>query len=128
MEIGAIIGMIAVAVLLIIIRSRRLVRENVNAAKQAAGQGEASAEFTLGLMYADGHGVPRDDAKAVELWHKAAGQGYAPAQFTLGFVYANGKKGVPKDEAKAAEWYQKAAEQGDARAQEALEKLDKGIC
>ena len=31
-----------------------------------AGQGDATAQFQLGLRYADGEGVPKNDTKAVE--------------------------------------------------------------
>lgn len=74
-------------------------------------------------MYVDGIGVPKDEAKAVELIQKAAPQiqiaaeqGSAIAQYYLSRMYATGE-GVPKDEAKAVEWIQKAAVQGLAKAQ-----------
>jgi hypothetical protein len=118
-----VIGAIAAIVWLIIMRSRRLVRQNAAMTQKAAEQGDASAQFMLGLMYADGHGVPRDYVKAVQWWQMAAEQGLANAQSALGFIYANGKCGVPKDEAKAVHWYQQAAQQGDAAAQSMLEKL-----
>ncbi|MBT6530010.1 MAG: sel1 repeat family protein [Betaproteobacteria bacterium] len=41
-------------------------------------------------MYANGEGVPEDDATAVMWYTKAAEQGHAIAQFNLGFMYANG--------------------------------------
>jgi TPR repeat protein len=67
-------------------------------------------------MYANGEGVPKDAAKAVEWYRKAAEQGNAHAQFNLARMYDVGE-GVPKDTAKAVEWHRKAAEQGheDAR-------------
>jgi site-specific DNA recombinase len=42
-------------------------------------------------MYAQGHGVPQDDARAVEWLRKAADQGNADAQFDLGVMYAQGR-------------------------------------
>ena len=62
-------------------------------------------------MYANGRGVPRDDAEAVRWYRKAAYRDYLPAQYSLGVMYANGR-GVPRDEAQAMRWYRTAAEQG----------------
>ena len=73
----------------------------------------------LGLMHANGHGVPRDEQQAVVWFRKAAEQGLAGAQHNLGVMYANGQ-GIPKDEQQAVTWYRKAAEQGGARAQNHL--------
>ena len=42
-------------------------------------------------MYANGRGVPKDDAKAVEWYQKAAVQGNAAAQSKLGFMYEAGR-------------------------------------
>ena len=50
----------------------------------AAEQGYARAQFNLGVMYATGEGVPKDDAKAVKWYRLVAEQGYARAQFTSG--------------------------------------------
>ncbi len=83
---------------------------------QKATAGNATAQFNLGMMYAQGVGVSKDAAKAVEWYQKAAAQGDAGAQVNLGLMYAHGE-GVPKDAAKAVEWYQKAAAQGHAFAQ-----------
>ena len=84
--------------------------------KPLAEQGDADAQYNLGLMYDYGEGVPKDDAKAVYWYRKAAEQGHAKAQFNLGWMYANGE-GVAEDGAKAFSWYRKAAEQGHAKAQ-----------
>ena len=70
-------------------------------------------------MYANGEGVPKDEAEAVNWYRKAAEQGHARGQFNLGLMYANGR-GVTKDEAEAVNWYRKAAEQGYASAQNSL--------
>ena len=45
-------------------------------------------------MYANGEGVPEDDAEAVRWYRLAAEQGLASAQLNLRFMYANGE-GVP---------------------------------
>ncbi len=84
-----------------------------------AEQGNAKAQYNLGVMYDNGQGVPQDYAKAVEWYRKAAEQGYADAQYNLGHMYDKGE-GVTQDYAKAMGWYRKAAEQGDADAQHNL--------
>jgi len=82
-------------------------------AREAAEQGDASAQLILGLLYYEGKGVPQDYAQAALWIRKAALQGNAEAQATLGGVYELGK-GVQEDDAEAAAWYRKAAEQGNA--------------
>ena len=92
--------------------------------QKSAAQGDAAAQFYLGLMYADGRGVPNDDAKAVEWWQKCAAQGVACAQSKLGWMYGEGR-GVPKDEAKAYAWFNIAAVNNDSDAIKSREKLEK---
>ena len=75
--------------------------------RSLAEQGDAEAEFHLGVMYAFGQGVPNDYAQAVTWYRKAAEQGHRKAQKYLGDMYANGF-GVPKDRAEATKWYQLA--------------------
>ena len=84
--------------------------------KPLADQGNALAQFNLGVMYDEGQGVPQDDAEAVKWYRKAADQGNALAQFNLGVMYGTGQ-GVPQDYAEAVKWYRKAADQGLAQAQ-----------
>ena len=78
-----------------------------------AEQGNASAQYNLGLMYENGRGVLQDDKQAVYWYRKAAEQGNVAGQTNLGLMYANGR-GVPQDDKQAVYWYRKAAEQGDA--------------
>ena len=84
-----------------------------------AEQGDATAQFNLGVMYRNGEGVPKDDAQAIKWYRLAAAQGNARAQNNLGFMYQRGH-GVPKDDAQAVKWFRLAADQGHARAQTSL--------
>jgi TPR repeat protein len=84
-----------------------------------AEQGDPAAQVLVGLMYARGHGVPRDDAQAVQWYRKAAEQDDAWGQTNLGYMYESGR-GVAGDDAEAAKWYLKAAERGFAMAQDNL--------
>ena len=63
-------------------------------------------------MYANGEGVPEDDAEAVKWYRLAADQGDAGAQNSLGYMYANGM-GVPEDYVTAYAWWNIAAVSGD---------------
>jgi TPR repeat protein len=79
----------------------------------AAEQGNARAQYNLGVMHQKGEGVTQDYQEAVKWYRLAAEQGNASAQFTLGYMYDNGE-GVAEDNMQAVKWYRKAAEQGDA--------------
>jgi len=86
-----------------------------NSAMQSAEKGDAEAQFTLGVMYRKGDGVPKDPVQAAAWYRKAAVQGLAEAQLNLGVLYSNGD-GVLKDPVQAAAWYRKAAAQDLAEA------------
>ena len=81
-----------------------------------AEQGDADAQYSLGLMYANGEGVPQDYKEAVKWFRLSAEQGIAEGQNNLGLMYSKGQ-GVPQDYKEAVKWYRLSAEQGDAQAQ-----------
>lgn len=83
---------------------------------KAAEQGNADAQYTLGLCYAKGQVVEQDYPKAVKWYRKAAEQGNAAAQNNLGWCYYYGQ-GEEQNYAEAVKWFNKAAEQGNVRAQ-----------
>ena len=58
-----------------------------------AGQGDASAQYNLGVMYFVGQGVPQDYTDATKWIRKASEQGFAEAQLKLGRMYAFGLGG-----------------------------------
>ena len=78
-----------------------------------AEQGDAVAQYHLGMMYADGRGVVQAFAEAARWNSKAAEQGHAGAQSYLGYMYRVGL-GVDRDYTAAVRWWTMAAEQGDA--------------
>ena len=78
--------------------------EAVNRYLQAAEQGDAGAQFSLGAVYSTGDGVPQNDAGAKKWYHKAAEQGNADAQFSLGQMYFYGN-GVLQDYVQAHKWF-----------------------
>ncbi len=71
-------------------------------------KGDAAAQFSLGFMYINGHGVPKNDAEAVKWYRLAAEQGNALAQLILGAMYEDGH-GVPKDRVLAYALYNLSA-------------------
>ncbi len=77
-----------------------------------AEQGDSYAQHNLGVLYANGQGVPQDYAQARQWYEKAAAQGLAEAQSNLGALYANGQ-GVLQDFVQAHMWYNLAAANGD---------------
>jgi TPR repeat protein len=81
-----------------------------------AGQGNTSAQYNLGTMYASGEGVAQDYATAAKWYRLAALKGDPFAQTNLGLLYNEGL-GVPQDYREAIKWYRLAADQGDAQAQ-----------
>ena len=93
---------------------RLLPPAGVTELRARAEAGVPGAQFTLGVMHAEGRGVPQDEAAAVYWYRLAADQGLAEAQFNLGGMYAEGR-GVSQDGAAAARWYRLAAAQGYAR-------------
>jgi hypothetical protein len=84
-----------------------------------AERGLAVAQFNLGLLYANGQGLPKDDAQARQWWEKAAVQGHAEAQANLGvlLVYA---RGGPQDYKMSVYWLRLSANQGNDLAQRKL--------
>jgi len=80
-----------------------------------ANDGDASAQFNLGLMYTIGQGVQEDNAAAALWFRKAAEQGYPrPIQSRTLYLYG---RGVTQDDNEAVVWFRRAADQGDAVAE-----------
>ena len=93
--------------------------ETVQWYRTAAEQGKAEAQGYLGVLYANGWGMPQNDGEAVQWYRKAAEQGDADAQCNLGWMYQKGR-GVSRNYREAVQWYRQAAEQGHADAQNNL--------
>ncbi len=90
--------------------------------KPLAEQGNAEAQYFLGVIYGNGHGVPQDYKEAVKWYRLAAEQGDTRSQQQLGAIYSLGSMvpQVPLDYQEAVKWYRLGAEQGDATAQSFL--------
>jgi uncharacterized protein len=108
-----------ILLLTVLLASNVFAATDFDETKAAAEQGDAVAQYNLGVMYEKGEGVPENDAEAVKWYRKAADQGNADAQLILGYMYEKGK-GVPENDAEAVKWYRKAAEQGSELGQTKL--------
>ena len=87
--------------------------------KPLAEQGNAEAQYNLGVMYDNGFGVIEDDREAVKWFRLSAEKGHADAQHNVGVMYDDGQ-GVIEDDKEAVKWFRLAAEQGDAESQHSL--------
>src|SRR5450830_1929110 len=84
--------------------------------KTLAEQGNATAQYNLGVLYERAAGLTPDYSQAVHWYTLAAEQNNAMAQYNLGVMYDLGR-GVPQDNEKALLWLGRAASNGNAVAQ-----------
>lgn len=77
------------------------------------GKYGSSAQYNLGICYANGLGVVVDCAVAAKYYRFAADAGHMEAQYNLGRCYAEGF-GVVRDDEQAARYYALASAQGHA--------------
>ncbi len=87
-----------------------------------AEQGDADAQFNMGVVYLRGIGVTQDYQAAFNWFKKSTEQKHALAQFSLGVMYLQGL-GVTQDYKVAFNWFKKAAEQGGSEAQTVLSSM-----
>ncbi|MGI9355861.1 MAG: tetratricopeptide repeat protein [Rhizobiaceae bacterium] len=95
----------------------------------AARSGNADAEELIGVMYAMGLGVERDDRRAFEWYLRASLKGHPGAQSGIGWYYEIGR-GLPAiDLVRAYTWYVLSAIGGDPDAaisqEEVVKKMTK---
>ncbi len=92
-----------------------------------AREGDAEAQYIVGVMHDHGEGVARDYAAAASWYEKAAGQGHDLAAFSLGFMYYNGAgegdNAVAQDIGKALVWLKRAAAADSPMAQALLAEI-----
>lgn len=90
---------------------------------KAADGGSAEAQYQLGVMYANGVGVPQDDFAARALFEKAAAQNHSGALLAMG-VFAQDGRGGAEDARAARSYYERAIALGNEDAKAALHRLD----
>jgi hypothetical protein len=75
--------------------------------QKAAKNRHPGAQYNLGVMYATGKTLPRDDAKFEKWMGASAAQGFAAAQASLGIEYS-----MTRNLRTGIKWLRKAAQQG----------------
>ena len=91
----------------------------------AARSGNADAEELIGVMYAMGQGVPKDDQRAFEWYLRASMKGHPGAQSGIGWYYEVGRGVAKIDLVRAYMWYTLSAIGGDPDAAISLEEVVK---
>jgi TPR repeat protein len=89
----------------------------------AARNGVAAAACNIAFLYANGRGVPHDDAQAVHWYQVAAEAGYGPAELALGIMLKDGR-GAPADPTRGRMWMELARRAGVENAQSEIQQLD----
>ena len=79
--------------------------------KPLAEQGNAEAQYALGLLYRRGQAVLQDYKEALTWFRNAAEQGVAGSQLNLGWMHQDGE-GVPQDLVLAYMWFNIASANG----------------
>ncbi|MEP6064364.1 MAG: tetratricopeptide repeat protein [Paracoccaceae bacterium] len=91
----------------------------------AARSGNADAEELIGVMYAMGLGVERDDIRAFDWYLRSAMKGHPGAQSGVGWYYEVGRGMPAPDLVRAYMWYTLSAIGGDPDAAISLEEVVK---
>ncbi len=101
----------------------------MQALQPAAISGNAEAEELIGVMYAMGLGVERDDIRAFDWYLRASLKGHAGAQSGIGWYYEVGRGVAAPDLVRAYAWYVLSAIGGDPDAaisqEEVVKKMTK---
>jgi TPR repeat protein len=79
--------------------------------REAGDFGHVGAQNQLGLCFAQGRGMPKDEVEAYNWFRRSAEGGNAVGQFNLAHAFAVGA-GIGKDAESAVLWARKSAEQG----------------
>jgi len=81
-----------------------------------AYEGDAEAQYNLGVLYLEGRGVERNPEQAHGWFLRAAEKGHLEAQYNLGHMALSGM-GMEKNTEQALHWWRQAAEGGYPQAQ-----------
>lgn len=99
--------------------------EAMQALLPAARSGNADAEELIGVMYAMGLGVERDDVRAFEWYLRSSLKGHPGAQSGVGWYYEVGRGLAAPDLVRAYMWYVLSAIGGDPDAAISQEEVVK---
>ncbi|MQX36426.1 tetratricopeptide repeat protein [Roseospira navarrensis] len=93
--------------------------------ERALAEGVDAAPGALASLHERGLGVPRDDARALALYHQGARAGNAWATYKVGAFVAEGR-GTPADPDAARAWLTAARADGVDQAADMLGRLERG--
>ena len=94
--------------------------------QENAENGEADAQYKLGLLYLTGNGAVQDFAEAAKWLKRAAEQGHALAQYELGLIYRTGY-GLAIDHVQSYVWLNLAAAAGIQQAVAARDEVMRSL-
>ena len=89
---------------------------------QSARSGYPPAQYKAGVFLENGHGGPKDAARAVDFYRRAAERGLKEAQYNYGLMLAQGR-GTGRDVRAAIPWLERAALAGMTQAALSLAEL-----
>lgn len=118
LALGLSLGMLPAVALGGIENARDLMEQNrfeeaMKELRPAARSGNADAEELIGVMYAMGLGVERDDERAFDWYLRAAMKGHPGAESGVGWYYETGRGLPAPDLVRAYTWYVLSAIGGD---------------
>ena len=94
---------------------------------KAIGHGSIEAVYQLATLCREGHGVPRDIDRCIELLEEASRRGHSRAAYDLARLYDAGTF-VVRDKEKAFSWYLSGADAGNSASMfEAARRYEEGI-
>lgn len=93
--------------------------DSIKVLRHLAVQGDARAQYKLGLQYEFGEGVSQNYSEAAEWYRRAAVLGDEMAQYNLGLLYEKGK-GITQNFVRAYSWCNVASLSGNVDAARCL--------
>ncbi len=88
--------------------SRKPAQTRLRSLTKRAENGNAEAQYNLGLMMVIGEGIKKDLKKGIWWMEQAAANGYELSAHVLSIIYREGMYGVKPNSSKAAAWNKKA--------------------
>jgi TPR repeat protein len=90
--------------------------------RMAADQGNAAGQNGVGVLHAEGLGVPRNYIEAMRWYRQAADKGEPNAENNIGYLYLDGL-GVTRDYVEAMKWFAKAAANGQSESMKDIGRM-----
>ena len=88
--------------------SQKPAQTRLRSLTKRAENGNAEAQYNLGLMMVIGEGIEKDLKKGIWWMEQAAANGYELSAHVLSIIYREGMYGVKPSRTKAAAWNKKA--------------------